>query len=205
MTNDDDVTAEPKAADKPKTSDKPITDKHIGMLEDLLKDISDYESEADKYDHITDLDELLNKGSEMTKHANKLLKPPQVQEKEEPNTCVNVDVFKLIAEKLITKQSTHLDLLFANGFAVFEKYLNKSFAKRTVNSISDPVFRLQVKYVLLMMNYIENVSSEADSDQFGLSEELFSFASKFENSSSTHFTPDDLFPHFKVVSVKLST
>lgn len=212
------VAKEPKGKAKAKAADKPVSNVHVDMLEDVLKGISNYESEAEKLDNnaiLNDLDELLSRGSEMTKNASKMLQPLELEGKEKPrSTGVKVDVFKLIAEKLLLQAPGHdhqpklLDrnLQLSEDFALFEKWLFPKSSDVTdvtlLSSFSDPVRRLQVKYVRLLVNYIENVSPEAECEQFCLAEDLVSFAGKFEfNSSSSsaphqHFSPDDLFPPF---------
>ncbi|KAH9399120.1 hypothetical protein TYRP_018023 [Tyrophagus putrescentiae] len=179
--------AKAKAA-APVAADKPVSNVHVDMLEDVLKGISNYESEAEKLDNnaiLNDLDELLSRGSEMTKNASKMLQPLELEGKEKP-------------------RSTGVKL--SEDFALFEKWLSPKSSDVTdvtlLSSFSDPVRRLQVKYVRLLVNYIENVSPEAECEQFCLAEDLVSFAGKFEfNSSSSsaphqHFSPDDLFPPF---------
>ncbi len=226
LTNDNSsvtaVAKEPKGKAKAKAADKPVSNVHVDMLEDVLKGISNYESEAEKLDNnaiLNDLDELLSRGSEMTKNASKMLQPLELEGKEKPrSTGVKVDVFKLIAEKLLLLQPPGHDhqqqpamlldrnLQLSEDFALFEKWLSRKSSDVTdvtlLSSFSDPVRRLQVKYVRLLVNYIENVSPEAECEQFCLAEDLVSFAGKFEfNSSSSsaphqHFSPDDLFPPF---------
>ncbi|KAH9390334.1 hypothetical protein TYRP_023161 [Tyrophagus putrescentiae] len=211
--------AKAKAAAPAPVSDKPVSNVDVDMLEDVLKGISNLEFKADKLnnnDIFNDLDELLRQGSKLTERATKILnKPPLEREKKPRSTCVKLDVFKLIAEKLLPLQAPghdqqpmllDRDFQLSKDFDLFKKWVlpcNSDVTDLTLlNSFRDfPVRRLQVKYVRLLMNYIENVSPEAECEQFCLAEELLSFASKFElsgdsGSSAHHFSPDDLFPPF---------
>lgn len=169
-------------------ADAPTTNKQqLDDLNNLMKDISDMES---KWNHSA-LDDIISKGSMVIKDAKAMLEFKTINEEEKLCTLVNVDVFKLIAEKL---NQFDRDPQFSKEFLFYKSYIDKSVTEMTVfKEVKNPVDRLQVKYVRLLFNYIDNDSPDAEVEHVSLLTDLVSFASNFYSSS---FSPDDLFPAF---------
>lgn len=184
----------PAPKTKPKRQKKQTNP--LNELNNFMKDILSLESNLNKC--TATIPVYSNEAKENIAAA--LGSPTPFVAPEAPVTTVRIDVFKLITETL--KQTE--EFKFTEKFAIYENYLSKSIsAKSSVARIEDPVLRLEIMYVQLMLDYINSVDCEDDEDaeprQVGLQSALYQqvlFLEQTQNGNNKSLGPNELFPAF---------